>query len=123
MTHAIFLNFHPGGVRLVNGSSRCSGRVEVYRKGEWGTVCGIDWDWKDRAVICKELDCGDGVDDIGKAHFGKGAGRVLMAEVGCEGQESRLKTCPHKELGSHACEPQSNIGIICSGKAYCSKSL
>ncbi|KAL2102764.1 hypothetical protein ACEWY4_001932 [Coilia grayii] len=103
-----------GGVRLVNGSTPCQGRVEVYLKGEWGTVCSPDWDRADTEVVCRELGCGDAVDHWTKAHFGEGTGRVLMAEVGCNGWETRLKTCPHKGLGSHTCNPQNNIGIVCS---------
>ncbi|KAL2102762.1 hypothetical protein ACEWY4_001930 [Coilia grayii] len=101
-------------VRLVDGGSRCRGRVEVYHEGEWGTVCSIDWDMTDAAVVCMELGCGDAEDEIRNAHFGEGTGRVLMAEVECKGWETRLKTCPHKGLGSHTCKPQNNVGIVCS---------
>ncbi|XP_042563216.1 deleted in malignant brain tumors 1 protein-like [Clupea harengus] len=101
-------------VRLVNGSSRCSGRVEVYHKGEWGTVCGSDWNEFNTEVVCKELGCGHNVDTMQKAEFGEGTGRVLMAEVACGGWETRLKACPHKGLGKHTCQPHKSVGIICS---------
>ncbi|XP_062373429.1 deleted in malignant brain tumors 1 protein-like [Sardina pilchardus] len=101
-------------VRLVDGPSRCSGRVELYHEGEWGTVCGADWDRVDTAVVCKELGCGDAVDSFSGAHFGEGAGRVLMAEVGCVGWETRLKSCSHKGLGEHTCQPKNNVGVTCS---------
>ncbi|XP_062373414.1 scavenger receptor cysteine-rich type 1 protein M130-like [Sardina pilchardus] len=101
-------------VRLVDGPSRCSGRVELYHVGEWGTVCGADWDYFDTAVVCKELGCGDAVDSFSDVHFGEGAGRVLMAEVGCVGWETRLKSCSHKGLGEHTCQPKNNVGVTCS---------
>ncbi|XP_062373457.1 scavenger receptor cysteine-rich type 1 protein M130-like [Sardina pilchardus] len=101
-------------VRLVDGPSRCSGRVEVYHDGEWGTVCGAYWDNFDTAVVCKEVGCGDAVDSLRDAHFGEGAGRVLMAEVGCVGWETRLKNCSHKGLDEHTCQPKDNVGVICS---------
>ena len=103
-------------MRLVNGSSRCSGIVEVYNEGEWGTVCGIHWKQSHTAVVCKELRCGHAVDYMESAYFGEGTGRVLMAEVACEGWETRLKACPHKGLGKHTCQPHKSVGIICSGK-------
>ncbi|XP_076152978.1 scavenger receptor cysteine-rich type 1 protein M130-like isoform X3 [Alosa pseudoharengus] len=101
-------------VRLVDGPSHCSGRVEVYHEGEWGTVCDAYWDHFDTAVVCKELGCGDAVDSLSDAHFGEGAGRVLMAEVGCVGWETKLKSCSHKGLGEHTCQPKDNIAVTCS---------
>uniref|UniRef100_A0A4W5MQI7 SRCR domain-containing protein n=1 Tax=Hucho hucho TaxID=62062 RepID=A0A4W5MQI7_9TELE len=38
-------------VRLLNGTSSCSGRVEVFTKSEWKRVCDINWDMKDAMVV------------------------------------------------------------------------
>ena len=42
-------------VKLVGGESPLEGRVEVYRSGEWRTVCGVGFDENDAKVICRSL--------------------------------------------------------------------
>ncbi|XP_039523830.1 scavenger receptor cysteine-rich type 1 protein M130-like, partial [Pimephales promelas] len=80
-------------VRLVNGNSRCAGRVEVFHDGQWGTVCHWAWDMPDAAVVCRELDCGEPVDALGDAHFGRGSGPISMGFMLCSGSETALKDC------------------------------
>ena len=44
-----------GDVRLVEGSGINEGRVEVCVNDAWGTICSINWDNKDRQVVCLQL--------------------------------------------------------------------
>ncbi|XP_049329321.1 deleted in malignant brain tumors 1 protein-like isoform X4 [Astyanax mexicanus] len=104
-----------GSVRLVDGGSRCAGRVEVLHRGQWGTVCGDDWDMSDAAVVCRELGCGEAVNALGKSHFGSGSGPIWMDDVDCSGSESRLKNCRSPVWGKHDCNETHNSGVICSG--------
>ncbi|XP_036416790.1 antigen WC1.1-like [Colossoma macropomum] len=102
-------------VRLVDGGSRCAGRVEVYRSGQWGTVCDYyNWDMTDAAVVCRELGCGE-AQSIAK--FGPGSGPILMGLVGCRGSESTLNSCYFTSDYSHYCTSHDqDVGVTCSGR-------
>ncbi len=102
-------------MRLVDGNSRCAGRVEILHRGQWGTVCGDFWDMTDAAVVCRELDCGESVDAL-TDHFGQGSGPIWMSVLICIGSESTLKNCGSSGWSINACNHNSNAGVICSGK-------
>ncbi|XP_016414338.1 scavenger receptor cysteine-rich type 1 protein M130-like [Sinocyclocheilus rhinocerous] len=115
-------------VRLVDGHSRCAGRVEVLHRGQWGTVCDDDWDLLDAAVVCRELECGEPVDALGDAHFGPGSGRIWMSFLMCRGSESTLKNCGSGGWDRHNCDHNKDAGAICSevrlvGGSRCSGRL
>uniref|UniRef100_A0A3B4EAH2 SRCR domain-containing protein n=1 Tax=Pygocentrus nattereri TaxID=42514 RepID=A0A3B4EAH2_PYGNA len=101
-------------VRLVDGGSRCAGRVEVLHRGQWGTVCGDYWDMRDAAVVCRELHCGEAVDALSDGHFGSGSGQIWMNNVACSGSESTLKSCKSPGWGKHNCDHSKDAGVICS---------
>ena len=43
-----------GSMRLA-GETSLSGRIELCRNGQWGTVCGDHWDNTDASVVCYQL--------------------------------------------------------------------
>ncbi|XP_036618361.1 T-cell differentiation antigen CD6 isoform X2 [Trichosurus vulpecula] len=44
-------------VRLVNGTGRCSGMVQVKISGSWQPVCEDSWNNSASLSVCRELDC------------------------------------------------------------------
>uniref|UniRef100_A0A3P8QKF0 SRCR domain-containing protein n=1 Tax=Astatotilapia calliptera TaxID=8154 RepID=A0A3P8QKF0_ASTCA len=108
-----------GEVRLVNGNSSCSGRVEIFHSGQWGTVlCDDSWDLNDAKVVCRQLGCGSARSALQNAAFGQGSGPIWLDDVYCFGNEPSITDCRHNGLGVHNCGHNEDASIICEGKFY-----
>ncbi|XP_066566452.1 deleted in malignant brain tumors 1 protein-like [Amia ocellicauda] len=104
-------------VRLVSGNSPCSGRVEVYYYGEWGTVCDDSWSLADAEVVCQELGCGSAVAARDGAGAGAGQGQIWLSNVACNGTEPSLTACTSSGLGNHNCRHSEDVSVVCSDNA------
>ncbi|XP_051792906.1 uncharacterized protein LOC110964340 [Acanthochromis polyacanthus] len=102
-------------VRLAGGATQCSGRVEVFYKGQWGTVCDDEWELSAADVVCRQLGCGHAISAPGSAHFGQGSGPIWLDNVQCSGQESALSHCTHQGFGEHNCGHGEDSSAICLG--------
>ncbi|KAG8599215.1 hypothetical protein GDO81_002944 [Engystomops pustulosus] len=106
----------PFGVRLVDGPSRCVGRLEVYRDGQWGSVCDDHWDDRDANVTCAQIDCGSCQPyRRRRKRFGQSRGKIWMDDVECNGDEPSLEKCEHRVWSYHDCTHEEDVSVYCTG--------
>ena len=92
------------------------GRVEIFYKGEWGTVCDDVWDLKDAIVVCRELGYTTAARRSVAAEFGQGTGRIWRDNVRCTGAESMFSHCSARDWGVHDCSHGDDAGVVCASK-------
>ncbi|ESO93998.1 hypothetical protein LOTGIDRAFT_104858 [Lottia gigantea] len=105
-------------VRLVNGSNSREGRVEIYYRGEWGTVCDDNWGQLEANVVCRQLGYIMSTTKAiakQKAFYGRGSGKIWLDEMHCVGTEPLLGRCESPAFGSHDCNHGEDAGVICEG--------
>ena len=102
-----------GQVRLSDGENH-SGRVEIWKHGEWGTVCGENWDLDDANVVCRQLGYPGASQALKDAHFGPGQGRVWLSNLQCNGSESKLLQCFQSPY-LH-CSHSQDAAVVCKSK-------
>ncbi|KFV02417.1 Scavenger receptor cysteine-rich type 1 protein M130, partial [Pterocles gutturalis] len=100
-------------IRLMNGTERCAGRVELFHDGIWGTICDDNWDLSDANVVCKQLGCGHAIKAFVSAHYGEGSGQIWLDDVNCTGAEPDLWACPSRAWGQHNCQHKEDAGVLC----------
>uniref|UniRef100_A0A669CS53 SRCR domain-containing protein n=2 Tax=Oreochromis niloticus TaxID=8128 RepID=A0A669CS53_ORENI len=122
-------------VRLLNGPSLCSGRLEVnynqsnQSKQSWTSVCEADFDQQDAEVVCRELGCGP-PSALQGALYGDVGAPVWSKEFQCEGHESTLLDCRSSNSTRNSCSPGKAVGLTCSepirlvgGASHCAGTL
>jgi len=123
-----------GGSRLdtTTKSSWKSGRLEVWFKGEWGTVCSDGFDDNDAWVVCKTLGFtggaklfsqgygmhhgSDASDVLGVAEIGRiSNGPIWFDEIACTGFEQDFLDCPRPlGLNVHDCSHHQDVFMKCT---------
>ncbi|KFO86731.1 Deleted in malignant brain tumors 1 protein, partial [Buceros rhinoceros silvestris] len=82
---------NPLQVRVRDGPSPCTGRLEVLYNATWHGVCGSSWSLLEAEVVCKQLDCGPAQSAPVGDHVGQG--QTVLEGLSCRGTESLLMEC------------------------------
>jgi hypothetical protein len=92
--------------------------VEVFYKGQWGTICDDSWDLNDAKVACRQLGYLNAVRAFQGGLVPDGSGRIWLDQVACNGNEQSLSRCSHNPWGNHDCSHSEDAGVECSGGNY-----
>ncbi|XP_052268670.1 uncharacterized protein LOC127870050 [Dreissena polymorpha] len=102
-------------IRLVNGTSSQSGRVEIEYRGRWGTICDDGFDDLEAKVICNML--GFSTNDskaLGGSYYGEGTGDIVVDEMRCIGNENDISECKSSDWMSPSnCNHIEDASVEC----------
>ncbi|KAM9278174.1 T-cell differentiation antigen CD6 [Morus bassanus] len=96
--------------RLSGGRDGCAGRVEVFFRGTWSTVCDSSWYKLEASVLCRTLGCGEPLQQLSFGHTLPG--RMLYQ---CDSQEPSLAHCRWTYNKSAPCHQSRAAGVVCNG--------
>ncbi|XP_062508459.1 neurotrypsin-like [Corticium candelabrum] len=108
-----------GDIRLVDGPSSKEGRLEMFDGTQWGTVCDDGFSDSEARVVCRQLGYSTSNSKArGNSYYGYAKGRIVLEDVDCYGDESRLLSCFHDRLGRSDCSHFEDVGVKCSDSSF-----
>ncbi|XP_059704546.1 T-cell differentiation antigen CD6 isoform X3 [Haemorhous mexicanus] len=96
--------------RLSGGRDGCAGRVEVFFRGTWSTVCYSTWYDTEATVLCRTLGCGDVLQRPAFRHTLPGKMTYM-----CGSLQPSLAQCHWIFNKSAPCYQSWAAGVICNG--------
>ncbi|KAL4223330.1 hypothetical protein ACF0H5_016801 [Mactra antiquata] len=107
------LEYCSHSVRLVNGSDPYEGRLEVFHRGQWGTVCDNSFNDYSAMVVCRMLNYAGIATAHPSAAYGEGTLPILLSKVDCDGDEHDVFECDQLEWGSQQCTHANDVSVSC----------
>ncbi|XP_051941291.1 lysyl oxidase homolog 3B isoform X5 [Hippocampus zosterae] len=89
------------------------GRVELFYKGEWGTICDDDFSISNANVLCRQLGFVEATGWTHSAKYGKGQGKIWLDNVQCGGGERSVAACKSRGWGNSDCTHDEDAGVVC----------
>lgn len=110
-------------LRLSNGPSAWSGRVEILYNNVWGTVCDDSWDMEDADVVCRELGLSTAEAVYHDARYGQGTGEIWLSDTQCRGNETEIRKCSSSDWASNTCNHSTDAGVYCGEHRWQCKAM
>uniref|UniRef100_A0A8C7VDN1 Lysyl oxidase homolog n=1 Tax=Oncorhynchus mykiss TaxID=8022 RepID=A0A8C7VDN1_ONCMY len=89
------------------------GRIEIFYKGEWGTICDDDFSLSNANVLCRQLGFVSATGWTHSAKYGKGLGKIWLDNVQCNGGEKSIELCKSRGWGNSDCTHDEDAGVVC----------
>lgn len=104
-------------LRLEN-SNNCSGRLQVFYNGTWGSVCSNSMTRKTMSLACKELGCGDIQTLETQLPSGRLSGPAWLDRVECGETNTSFWQCPSAPWNPQSCDDlRDETHITCNGNS------
>ncbi|KAK3107649.1 hypothetical protein FSP39_019166 [Pinctada imbricata] len=105
-------------VRLVNGTTERSGALQVFYNGTWRAVCDDCFDVPEAWTICRMLNFTPILARAGVPaeynHYRNGISPIIVLDdVQCHGNETRIDQCPGNQFGIHNCTANEKLCVSC----------
>ncbi|KFP69434.1 Deleted in malignant brain tumors 1 protein, partial [Acanthisitta chloris] len=101
-------------LRLVNGSHRCAGTVQVFHQDLWGGICADTWRSAAAQVVCRQVGCGRALAATSTQVTAPGSeGLTWVEAVECSGTEWNLLECQVKVWNSSRCRTRRHARVTC----------
>ena len=101
----------------MNGKNAAEGRVEIYYRNSWATVCDDGWDNTDASVVCRQLGFNTTGIPVNSGGFGEGSGLILLAGTNCSRSQSHILNCPHNGFQNNDCLHDEDAGVRCGSSS------
>uniref|UniRef100_A0A3B3XDU2 Lysyl oxidase homolog n=1 Tax=Poecilia mexicana TaxID=48701 RepID=A0A3B3XDU2_9TELE len=89
------------------------GRIELFYKGEWGTICDDDFSIANANVLCRQLGFVSATGWTHSAKYGNGQGKIWLDNVLCNGGEKSIDLCKSRGWGNSDCTHDEDAGVVC----------
>lgn len=100
--------FYIEAARLV-GDSGNIGRLEVYRKGEWGSVCSNNFQYKEAKVACGMIGFSRPVRAFTVQSMS--LHKIVLSGLKCDGTEDHVASCTYEDS---ECQIGSPVHLLCA---------
>ncbi|XP_038135384.1 lysyl oxidase homolog 3B isoform X1 [Cyprinodon tularosa] len=89
------------------------GRIELFYKGEWGTICDDDFSISNANVLCRQLGFVSATGWTHSSKYGNGQGKIWLDNVICNGGEKSIEFCKSRGWGNSDCTHDEDAGVVC----------
>ena len=119
-----------GDLRLMDGDSEDTGRLEIFHDNTWGSICDDRWpDGHNAKVACNQLgypyvnlmalwvhlQWDHGI----RGHGPQPTQPIWLDNVVCDGTEAALTECQANDWRVNDCTHFEDVGISCLGGISC----
>ncbi|EDV28811.1 uncharacterized protein TRIADDRAFT_52060 [Trichoplax adhaerens] len=105
-------------IRIVDGFTQYSGRIEIYHANKWGSICSNGWGIKEANVACRQLNYAKAMSAKASLRQESLSKQSWTGFIACQGNEIALSQCEQSQwIISAECTSQSNARISCEATA------